>query len=99
MNQSLDQMVRIKRRLTLLLLGSLMAMLVVAGIYPQTTQAASAPATSNNDGSVYVIPIDRQIESGLQKFLARGFEEAKQAKASWIVLEMNTRRWRTASRG
>ncbi|MGV7117619.1 NfeD family protein [Paenibacillus kyungheensis] len=90
MNQSLDQMVRIKRRLSLLLLGSLMAMLVVAGIYPQTTQAASAPATSNNDGSVYVIPIDRQIESGLQKFLARGFEEAKQAKASWIVLEMNT---------
>lgn len=90
MNQLFDPFVNVRRRLTLLLLGSLMAMLIVTGLYPQSAHAASATGSSQQEGPVYVIPIDREIESGLQKFLARGFAEAKQAKASWIVLEMNT---------
>lgn len=48
------------------------------------------PASAANIGSVYVIPVDQQIERGLTSFMIRGFNEAKQMEAGLIVLEINT---------
>jgi len=41
-------------------------------------------------GPVFVIPVDQEIERGLQRFLERGFEEAQNYGAVLIVLEINT---------
>ena len=39
---------------------------------------------------VYVVPIEQQIERGLEQFLERAFEEAEAANADALVLEINT---------
>lgn len=59
------------------------------------TLAAHAEGTNSKEQRagqqlVYVIPVAQPIESGLQQFLERAFREAEEAKASYIVLEMNT---------
>nr|WP_242403717.1 NfeD family protein [Paenibacillus pini] len=47
-------------------------------------------AESSKSGPVYIIPVDQEIETGLQKFMQRGFKEATKINASLIVLEVNT---------
>lgn len=47
--------------------------------------AASAPGTA-----VFVVPVKQAIESGLQSFLERAFEEAEQASADRILLVIDT---------
>ncbi|MGN7357777.1 NfeD family protein [Paenibacillus sp. SAF-054] len=39
---------------------------------------------------VYVIPVEQTIETGLEKFMKRGFEEAEKMNAGLIILEINT---------
>ncbi len=39
---------------------------------------------------VYFVPIEQQIERGLEQFLIRAFDEAEAANADAIVLEINT---------
>ncbi|MGI2326543.1 NfeD family protein [Planococcus sp. YIM B11945] len=39
---------------------------------------------------VYVIPVKAEVERGLQAFLERGFEEAEDAEAEAIILEIDT---------
>lgn len=41
-------------------------------------------------GPVFIIPVDQEIERGLQSFLERGFEEAANYGAGLIVLEIDT---------
>ncbi|USB35013.1 nodulation protein NfeD [Paenibacillus sp. YPG26] len=70
----------------------LLVLLLVSGFAPallSSVEAASAPAKMKS-GTVYVIPLDQKIESGLEKFLVRGFKEAKDQGAALIVLEVNT---------
>ncbi|MBD1382100.1 nodulation protein NfeD [Bacillus sp. IB182487] len=45
---------------------------------------------ANADESVYVIPIEETVEKGLSEFIKRGFNEAKQANADHIILDINT---------
>ncbi|MFB5266158.1 nodulation protein NfeD [Paenibacillus enshidis] len=51
---------------------------------------AVAAATGEGIGPVFVIPVDQEIERGLQNILERGFKEAEQSKAGLIILEINT---------
>ncbi|NPU96052.1 MAG: nodulation protein NfeD [Candidatus Omnitrophica bacterium] len=39
---------------------------------------------------VYVIPFEGEVEKGLYNILRRGFDEAEEARATYILLEMNT---------
>lgn len=66
--------------------GALTLILMSVGMYisPGNTAAAA------NIGSVYVIPVEHQIERGLTSFMKRGFEEAEKMEAGLIVLEINT---------
>ncbi|MDP5273090.1 NfeD family protein [Chengkuizengella axinellae] len=53
----------------------------------------SLPSKAANDPTkdlVYVIPIEQSIETGLQKFLERAFEEAYENGADHIILKVNT---------
>ncbi|WP_046226880.1 NfeD family protein [Paenibacillus dauci] len=68
---------------------SMLLLIVTMGITSVHSVFAAAPSAAST-GAVYVIPVDREIEGGLQKFLARGFQEAQDNKASWIVLQMST---------
>lgn len=45
---------------------------------------------AEEDTLVYVIPIEQGIERGLQRFLERAFDEAEEAQADTIILEINT---------
>lgn len=82
-----------KRRLGLVMYSTMMMVLllisVFTSVFSSDAEAASAPATMRS-GTVYVIPLDQKIESGLEKFLERGFKEAKNQGAALIVLEVNT---------
>jgi membrane-bound serine protease (ClpP class) len=54
---------------------------------------SAEPATNAADRSaklVYVVEVHQTIESGLQQFLTRAFEDANQANARYIVLDINT---------
>nr|WP_235440429.1 nodulation protein NfeD [Paenibacillus sp. DMB20] len=53
-------------------------------IIPGKSEAAA------NSGSVYVIPVEHQIERGLTSFMERGFKEAEEMGAGLIVMEINT---------
>ncbi|MCJ8011423.1 ATP-dependent Clp protease proteolytic subunit [Paenibacillus sp. KQZ6P-2] len=56
--------------------------------------SAAVPGMANAEtaktGPVYVIPVDQKIETGLEKFMERGFKEAEKMNAGLIVLEINT---------
>lgn len=71
--------------LTLLLIG------LVLPVLGETVNATTvAPKEEAKGGAVYVIPVDQDIERGLEKFMERGFKEAESMNASLIVLEINT---------
>lgn len=55
-----------------------------------TALAPLAGAQEGEDGSVVVIPIHGTIEPGLAEFLERSIEEAEDAGASTIILDINT---------
>lgn len=68
-----------------------LVLLLMLGALPAgVSSAATAATTDLKSGTVYVIPLDHKIESGLEKFLERGFREAKDQGAALIVLEVNT---------
>ena len=76
-------------RLPLMLL--VMGMLVATAL--PLMAAANEPTAETppiNGPAVYVIPIKQTIESGLQSFLERAFQEAEEAEAEQIILVINT---------
>lgn len=54
------------------------------------SKAPASRSAAPVKGPVFIIPIDQEIERGLQSFLERGFEEAANYGAVLIVLEINT---------
>lgn len=66
--------------------GMLVLIMMSAGMYVSPGNTAAAA----NIGSVYVIPVEHQIERGLTSFMKRGFAEAEKMEAGLIVLEINT---------
>lgn len=69
---------------------NLLVMALILPIFSDTVSATAVSTTESKSGSVYIIPVDQDIERGLQKFMERGFQEAKDMKAALIVLEINT---------
>nr|WP_232238761.1 nodulation protein NfeD [Paenibacillus forsythiae] len=63
-------------------------MFVPLGSIP--AQASSAATSEPNRGPVFILPVDQEIERGLESFLSRGFQEADKYGASLIVLEIDT---------
>ncbi|MFD1772904.1 NfeD family protein [Paenibacillus rhizophilus] len=60
-----------------------------------TVQASGSPGSPDagsglKKGPVFILPVDQEIERGLESFLKRGFEEAEKYGASLIVLEIDT---------
>lgn len=72
----------------------LLMLLTPFGAYTQaegTSSAAGGTAAEKlKGGPVFIIPVDQEIERGLQSFLERGFEEAAKYGAVLIVLEIDT---------
>jgi membrane-bound serine protease (ClpP class) len=54
------------------------------------TDAKAAEAAESAAGSVYVVPVKRQVDPGLETFLDRAIGEAEEAKAALIVFDMDT---------
>ncbi|WP_046214710.1 NfeD family protein [Paenibacillus wulumuqiensis] len=88
MMKQTDGLKRYRRLLMWVFMSMMIFAMGITSIHSVFAASPSAGATSS--GAVYVIPIDREIENGLQKFLARGLQEAEQNKASWVLLEMST---------
>ena len=60
----------------------------------------SAQAADSGDGKlVYVIPIEKEVERGLEAFLIRATEEAEEAGADHIIFEIDTPGGRVDSAG
>lgn len=70
-------------RIMAILLGLVCILGAVLGMANSGSAAGARPI-------VYVIPIEQTIESGLQSFLERGFAEAENIGADYIVLTINT---------
>ncbi|RED65715.1 membrane-bound serine protease (ClpP class) [Cohnella lupini] len=69
-------------RLVLLIMLSFIPLVgIVDGV-----RAADSPSA----GSVYVIPVQQTVQSGLASFLDRALKEAEEAKASLVVLDIDT---------
>jgi membrane-bound serine protease (ClpP class) len=76
-----------------MILSTVFLLLFVSQFLPVLTDTVQATTDSQAEikpGIVYIIPIDQDIERGLEKFMERGFKEAKSMNASLIVLEINT---------
>jgi membrane-bound serine protease (ClpP class) len=56
------------------------------GIVSESVRAADVPS----EGYVYVIPVHQTVQSGLAAFLDRALTEAEEAKASLVVLDIDT---------
>ncbi|MFC5405119.1 NfeD family protein [Cohnella soli] len=65
-----------------LLLPVLLLLFGLAG----TVDAAGKPS----EGAVYVVPVQQTVQSGLESFLDRALTEAEEAKASLVVLDIDT---------
>ncbi|QJD83650.1 nodulation protein NfeD [Cohnella herbarum] len=70
-------------RLALLLMLSVIPLI---GIALGNARAAETPSA----GAVYVIPVHQTVQTGLASFLDRALEEAEEAKASLVVLDIDT---------
>jgi membrane-bound serine protease (ClpP class) len=66
---------------------SMMLSLFIGSIH--TTHAANGNENASNS-LVYVIPIKQTIETGLEKFLQRAFNEAHEVMADHIILDIST---------
>lgn len=47
-------------------------------------------AEESSEGSVYVIPVQQTVQTGLASFLDRALSEAEEAKASLVILDIDT---------
>ncbi|MED5020366.1 NfeD family protein [Paenibacillus chibensis] len=63
-------------------------LLFVVGWTASIPGTAQAEATKTDP--VYVIPVEQKIETGLEKFMKRGFKEAGKMNAGLIILEVDT---------
>jgi membrane-bound serine protease (ClpP class) len=52
--------------------------------------SAAEAAAKDSGGSVFVIPVKMKVQNGLQSFLNRSLAEAEAAKASLVVLDIDT---------
>ncbi|WP_410514462.1 NfeD family protein [Paenibacillus sp. BR2-3] len=75
-----------------LALASMTALLILLFFIPLAAAGSSSGAVQGKpkNGPVFIIPVDQEIERGLQRFLERGFEEAVNYGAVLIVLEIDT---------
>lgn len=64
-------------------------MLICIPVFSMAIDSARA-AESSSAGSVYVVPVQQTVESGLYSFLDRALTEAEEAKASLVVLDIDT---------
>lgn len=84
------------RKIVMASLMSLLFLMIFMPIAAEVgTAAVSASSSSEADkeptkGPVFIIPVDQEIQRGLQRFLERGFLEAENYDAVLIVLEINT---------
>lgn len=79
--------------LTYLLLALVLAGGVMLGIGVQsaTKPAQAAQSAEVSPGKlVYVVPVHQTVESGLYSFLERAFQDAQEASAELIVLDIDT---------
>ncbi|WP_027088282.1 NfeD family protein [Cohnella panacarvi] len=79
-------MVRVRKKLALIL--GLMP--VLAALFIAILPLSAANAETRSAGAVYVIPVKMTVESGLASFLDRALTEAEDAKASLVVLDVDT---------
>ncbi|MBW7473710.1 ATP-dependent Clp protease proteolytic subunit [Paenibacillus oenotherae] len=69
---------------------ALLAIMLLA-LLPVAAYAADSNADNSSIGpAVYVIRAEQTVESGLQAFLERAYEEAEEARAEHILLVINT---------
>lgn len=86
------------KKLRTMLLSCIAAAIILlvlpfAGIVRADRDSVQAPETAGGksiSGPVFIIPVDQEIERGLQSFLERGFQEAANYGAVLIVLEIDT---------
>jgi len=72
-------------------LYSIVVLLIALWIAPASLTAEEKAGPPSPAGPVvYVIPFEGEVELGLYNILHRGFEEAIEARATYILLEMNT---------
>lgn len=78
-------------RLKAWLMGLLaVLMLIPAGIAAASGSTVAAAEGQNGAKLVYYIPAERTIESGLQRFLQRAYQDAEEHQASYVILDVNT---------
>ncbi len=65
---------------------ALLGLLSLLGASSGLARAEELPSA----GAVYVIPVQQTVQSGLASFLERAFNEAEEAKASLVVLDIDT---------
>ncbi|MBY9079434.1 nodulation protein NfeD [Paenibacillus sp. HN-1] len=78
------------RKAALAIWALLLLLLLPLGGTALASSSGNAEASSSKEGAVFILPVDQEIERGLEKFLKRGFEEAERYGASLIVLEIDT---------
>lgn len=77
-------------RLKAWLMGLLAVLMLIPAGISAAGSAKAAGETQNGAKLVYYIPAERTIESGLQRFLQRAYEDAEAHQASYIILDVNT---------
>ncbi len=83
-------MVNTNIRLKAWLMGLLAVLMLIPAGISAAGSAKAAGETQNGAKLVYYIPAERTIESGLQRFLQRAYEDAEAHQASYIILDVNT---------
>ncbi len=66
---------------------------LITFIFSMSLQLPNVNAEESSDGDgklVYIIPIEKEVERGLEAFLKRTTTEAKEASADHIIFELNT---------
>lgn len=71
-------------------LAALLAVWAAAAALSTPAVAKAKAAASAGEGSVYVIPVKRQVDRALETFIDRAIGEAEEAKAALVVLDMDT---------
>lgn len=69
--------------------GSLLASILLLG-FSLFALLSTSTVDAADDRVIYLIPVEQEVERGLLRFLERGFQEAKDAGADEIILEMDT---------
>lgn len=64
--------------------------MVILLVCPPSTVSANAKGTDGQGKLVYVIPIEQEVERGLEAFLERSINEAIEAGAERLIFEIDT---------